>query len=106
MAISEKKIYPRSRDAETVYLKNVVTDPGICVGDYTIYNDFKNDPREFQTNNVLFIKLFWLELLLETALSLAPALLLRKMYRLTQLLAVYRQSRYAGALMRILFLIF
>lgn len=54
MAISEKKIYPRSRDAETVYLKNVVTDPGICVGDYTIYNDFKNDPREFQTNNVLF----------------------------------------------------
>ena len=54
MAISEKKIYPRSRDTETVYLKNVVTDPGICVGDYTIYNDFKNDPREFQTNNVLF----------------------------------------------------
>ena len=54
MAISEKKIYPRSRDTETVYLKNVVTDSSICIGDYTIYNDFENDPREFQINNVLY----------------------------------------------------
>lgn len=54
MAISEKKIYPRSGDMETVYLKNVVTDPGIQVGDFTIYNDFVNDPRQFEKNNVLY----------------------------------------------------
>lgn len=47
-------IYPRSKDRETVYLKNVVTDENIEVGDYTIYNDFVNDPRDFQKNNVLY----------------------------------------------------
>ena len=41
-------------DRETVYLKNVVTDPGITVGDYTMYNDFVNDPRLFEKNNVLY----------------------------------------------------
>ena len=54
MAISEKKIYPRTGDTETVYLKNVVTDPGIIVGDFTMYNDFVNDPRQFEKNNVLY----------------------------------------------------
>lgn len=54
MAISEKKIYPRTGDMETVYLKNVVTDPGITVGDFTIYNDFVHDPRQFEKNNVLY----------------------------------------------------
>ena len=39
---------------ETVYLKNVVTDPGITVGDFTIYNDFVHDPRQFEKNNVLY----------------------------------------------------
>ena len=34
--MNKLKIYPRSKDRETVYLKNVVTDPGIIVGDYTI----------------------------------------------------------------------
>lgn len=48
------KIYPRSNDRETVYLKNVVTNPFISVGDYTIYNDFVNDPRDFQKNNVCY----------------------------------------------------
>lgn len=47
-------IYPRSDDRQTVYLKNVVTDPHIQVGDYTMYNDFVHDPRDFQTNNVLY----------------------------------------------------
>ena len=32
----------------------MVTDPGISVGEYTIYNDFVRDPREFQHNNVLY----------------------------------------------------
>ena len=30
------KIYPRSQGHSMVYLKNVVTDPAITVGDYTI----------------------------------------------------------------------
>ncbi|MDO4329375.1 MAG: CatB-related O-acetyltransferase [Lachnospiraceae bacterium] len=49
-----KKIYPRTGDRETVYLKNVVTDPSIIVGDYTMYHDFVNDPRQFEKNNVLY----------------------------------------------------
>lgn len=49
-----RKIYPRTEDTETVYLKNVITDLNIEVGDYTIYNDFVNDPRDFEKNNVLY----------------------------------------------------
>jgi virginiamycin A acetyltransferase len=48
------KVYPRSNDTQTIYLKNVVNHPNIRIGDYTIYNDFKNDPRDFQKNNVLY----------------------------------------------------
>ena len=47
-------IYPRTGDKEIVYLKNVVTDPNIEVGDYTIYNDYVHDPRDFEKNNVLY----------------------------------------------------
>ena len=54
MTISENSIYPRTGDTQTVYLKNVITDPGIEVGEYSIYNDFVNDPRDFQKNNVLY----------------------------------------------------
>lgn len=54
MAIPEKKIYPRSNDPQTVYLKNVITDPSIIVGEYTIYNDFISDPTQFEKNNVLY----------------------------------------------------
>ena len=49
-----KKIYPRTGDMQTVYLKNVITNPNIEVGDYTIYNDFSNDPTGFEENNVLY----------------------------------------------------
>ena len=52
--IPENKIYPRSGDRQTIYLKNVITAPNIEVGDYTIYNDFVNDPVDFQKNNVLY----------------------------------------------------
>ena len=52
--MKESKIYPRTGDRQTVYLKQVVTDPGITVGDYTMYNDFVNDPAEFEKNNVLY----------------------------------------------------
>ncbi|MDE6349426.1 MAG: CatB-related O-acetyltransferase [Treponemataceae bacterium] len=54
MTISAEKQYPRSGDTQTVYLKNVVTAAGIEVGDYTIYNDFMHDPRDFERNNVLY----------------------------------------------------
>lgn len=54
MTISEKTIYPRTGDTQTVYLKNVITDANIEVGDYTMYNDFVNDPKDFQKNNVLY----------------------------------------------------
>ncbi|MDL0235442.1 CatB-related O-acetyltransferase, partial [Clostridioides difficile] len=51
---SSNKVYPRSNDYQTVYLKNVITRENIEVGDYTIYNDFYNDPRDFEKNNVLY----------------------------------------------------
>ncbi|MCI8543105.1 MAG: CatB-related O-acetyltransferase [Lachnospiraceae bacterium] len=54
MTISENKIYPRTGDTQTVYLKNVITGSGIEIGDYTMYNDFVNDPRDFEKNNVLY----------------------------------------------------
>lgn len=49
-----QKIYPRSNDKETIYLKGVITNPNIIVGDYTIYNDFAGEPKNFEKNNVLY----------------------------------------------------
>ena len=49
---SHKVIYPRTGDKETVYLKDVVSNPNIQVGEFTIYNDFVNDPRDFEKKNV------------------------------------------------------
>lgn len=54
MTIPQKKIYPREGDKQTVYLKNVITNPNIQVGEFTFYNDFVNDPTEFERNNVLY----------------------------------------------------
>lgn len=54
MTIPDEIIYPRKGDTQTVYLKNVVIRPGIQVGEYTMYNDFVNDPRDFEKNNVLY----------------------------------------------------
>ena len=50
----KQKIYPRSNDKETIYLKNIIKNPNIIVEDYTIYNDFKNNPKNFEINNVLY----------------------------------------------------
>ena len=49
-----QKIYPRSNDKETLYLKNVISNPNIIIGDYTMYNDFVREPRDFEKNNVLY----------------------------------------------------
>ena len=54
MTIPEKKIYPRTEDMQTIYLKNIINNPNITVGDYTIYNDFVNNPTLFEQNNVLY----------------------------------------------------
>lgn len=48
------KIYPRTGDKQTVYLNAVVKDRQLEIGDYTIYNDFVNDPLLFEKNNVLY----------------------------------------------------
>ncbi|MDP4181822.1 MAG: CatB-related O-acetyltransferase [Bacillota bacterium] len=54
MTIPDKKIYPRTDDFETVYLKHIITNPNITIGDYTMYNDFVSDPTQFERNNVLY----------------------------------------------------
>ena len=48
------KFYPRPHDKQIIYLKDVITGPSIEVGDYTIYNDFVHDLRDFEKNNVLY----------------------------------------------------
>ena len=52
--MNPEKIYPRTNDHETVYLKNVIKNPNILVGNFTMYNDFVYDPRQFEKNNVLY----------------------------------------------------
>lgn len=54
MSILEEKIYPRTGDTQTIYLKSVIINPNIKIGDYTIYNDFIDDPINFEKNNVLY----------------------------------------------------
>lgn len=49
-----QKVCPRSNDKETIYLKSVISNPNIIIGDYTIYNDFVRDPKDFEKNNVLY----------------------------------------------------
>ena len=41
------KMYPRTGDSQTIYLKNAVQNPDIEIGEFTIYNDFVNDPLLF-----------------------------------------------------------
>ena len=48
------KTYPRTNDSQTIYLNTVIRNHNITVGDYTIYNDFVNDPTLFEKNNVLY----------------------------------------------------
>lgn len=54
MTIPVRQIYPRTGDKETIYLKHVITNTNITVGDFTMYNDFVNDPTLFEKNNVLY----------------------------------------------------
>ena len=52
--MNDLKIFPRTGDKETVYLKPTIKNPNIIVGEYTMYNDFVNDPAKFEDNNVLY----------------------------------------------------
>ena len=54
MTIPAKKWYPHPGDMQTIYLRQAITDPAISVGEYTIYNDFIQDPAGFERNNVLY----------------------------------------------------
>lgn len=54
MSIPAEKIYPRASDSQTIYLKAVITNPNISIGEYTMYNDFVNNPVDFEKNNVLY----------------------------------------------------
>jgi len=54
MTAQANRRYPRTGDRATVYLKNVITDPAVSVGDFTMYHDFVNDPELFEKNNVLY----------------------------------------------------
>ena len=49
-----EKMYPRTDDRATVYLKSVVKNPNIIVGDFTMYHDFVKDPRQVEHGNVLY----------------------------------------------------
>lgn len=46
-------IYPRPNDNSICYLKNVIKNPNIIVGDFTFYSDW-NGPESFEKNNVLY----------------------------------------------------
>ncbi|MCE1245140.1 MAG: CatB-related O-acetyltransferase [Firmicutes bacterium] len=47
------QVYPRKNDKETCYLKNIIKNPNIIAGDFTIYND-PEDVEGFERNNVLY----------------------------------------------------
>ena len=54
MAVPKKKLYPCTGDTQTIYLRDAIDGPNVEVGEYTIYNDFVHDPRDFERNNVLY----------------------------------------------------
>lgn len=51
---NKTEIYPRTGDSQTIYLKNAISNPNIEIGEYTMYNDFVNDPKKFEIDNVFY----------------------------------------------------
>lgn len=51
---NDQRVYLNDGDPTVVYLKNVIDDPDIQVGEHTYYHDFINDPRDFVKNNILY----------------------------------------------------
>lgn len=54
MTLPTPKRYPRSQDKTIVYLQDVITNPAISVGAYSMYHDPINDPALFESQNVLY----------------------------------------------------
>jgi virginiamycin A acetyltransferase len=46
--------FPQPNNRHSVYLQNVVKNPRIIIGEFTIHHDF-NDPTDFETENVLYL---------------------------------------------------
>lgn len=51
---NDKRVYLMDDSTDVVYLKNVIDDPEIQVGEHTYYHDFFKDPRDFLKNNILY----------------------------------------------------
>ena len=51
---NDQRIYPNDGVKDVVYLKNVIDDPDIIVGEHTYYHDLEKDPRDFLKNNILY----------------------------------------------------
>ena len=51
--IDSNKIYPVDIDKNIVFLKNILKNPNIEIGDYTFYHDTIS-PLNFEQNNVLY----------------------------------------------------
>jgi len=49
MVLLLTRLYPLTNQTRLVYLKNIVKNPNIIVGDYTYYDDFEN-PENFERN--------------------------------------------------------
>jgi len=52
-AMDPNIVYPCEGDESVCYLKNIIVNPNIKVGDYTIYRDF-HQPLSFERKNVLY----------------------------------------------------
>jgi len=47
-------VFPKPNDKHSAYIQNVVKNPRIIIGEFTIHHDF-NDPTDFETENVLYL---------------------------------------------------
>lgn len=51
---NNERVYLLDDSTDIVYLKNVIDDPDIEVGEHTYYHDPVRDPRDFAKNNILY----------------------------------------------------
>ncbi|HEX9059036.1 MAG TPA: Vat family streptogramin A O-acetyltransferase [Clostridia bacterium] len=43
-------VYPKAGFSRIAFLKNIIKNPNIIIGDYTYYDDNNNDPEKFEKN--------------------------------------------------------
>ncbi|MPL65728.1 Virginiamycin A acetyltransferase [bioreactor metagenome] len=51
--LNPEAVYPKRNDKTICYLKNIIKNPNIIIGDFTFYHDF-NNPEKFESQNVLY----------------------------------------------------